>query len=211
MRTNTTEGVRRRWSFGRSRRLGADQDPLGAHRDGLGSRGAGRSGTRDRRAGEGSAAGWELGRARCAHWPRPPRRAGCRAMAAAANAPRAGWPRTAPRAGHAGRAPRRPSWPHCRGRRAGRAGPPSRCRAEAAPTQGPRASDGAAPAQGPHARVGTRPRRNRAQATRVGPPGPPGPPCPAEPRGGRAESRERERDVRGIGEGEKEVGERGWG
>jgi hypothetical protein len=32
--------------------------------------GGGRSGTRDRRAGEGSAAGWELGRARCAHWPR---------------------------------------------------------------------------------------------------------------------------------------------
>jgi hypothetical protein len=32
MRTNTTEGVRRRWPFDRPRRLGAGQGPLGAHR-----------------------------------------------------------------------------------------------------------------------------------------------------------------------------------
>jgi hypothetical protein len=32
MRTNTTEGVRRRWPFGRPRRLGAGQGPQGAHR-----------------------------------------------------------------------------------------------------------------------------------------------------------------------------------
>jgi hypothetical protein len=149
----------------------------------------------------------------------PPRRAGCRAMAAAASAPRAGWPRTAPAARHAlatpvahhaGRALRRPSWPHCRGRRAGRAGPPSRCHAEATPTQGPRARAEAAPAQGPRARAGAAPRppASGRRGRRVRP-------SRGEGRGeggrGRAASRERERDVRGIGEGEKEVGERGWG
>uniref|UniRef100_A0A804NE90 protein-serine/threonine phosphatase n=1 Tax=Zea mays TaxID=4577 RepID=A0A804NE90_MAIZE len=81
-------------------------------------------------------------------------------MAAVANAPRAGWPRTAPAARHALATPAAhnvgPLGRTAGGRRAGRAGPPSRCRAEAAPAQGPRA------------RAGTRPRRNRAQATRSG-------------------------------------------
>jgi hypothetical protein len=54
---------------------------------------------------------------------------------------------------------------------------------------------------GPRARAGSRPRRSRAQATRIGPPGPPGPPCLAEPRGGAGRGRARASGVKGEREG----------
>jgi hypothetical protein len=106
--------------------------------------GAGRLGTRDRRVGEGSEAGWELGRARHAGWPR----------SAAPGRGRAGWPRRLPRrASHGpprrlprhGREPR--YGPLLRARR-GRAGRPRR------------------PPRARHGRAG-RPRARRGQVGRA--------------------------------------------
>ena len=105
MRTNTTEGVRRRWSFGRSRRLGAEQDPLGAHRDRLGSRGGrtlGHAG-QARRGGLGSGLGAR---------PRALRSLAASHHAGQAAAP---WPLLRTRRERAGHAPRRlraTRWPH---------------------------------------------------------------------------------------------------
>jgi hypothetical protein len=225
MRTNTTEGVRRRWSFGRSRRLGAEQDPLGAHRDRLGSRGGrtlGHAG-QARRGGLGSG----LGSRPCA----------LRSLVASHHAGQAAapWPLLRARRERAGHAPRRlraTRWPrrprttpaaHCAGplgRTAGGAklAAPGR-RAGAAPK--PRPSRGRALTPEPRPRRGRAPALGRARAGAA-----PRPPASGrrgrhvrQSRGegqgeggrGRAASRERERDVRGIGEGEKEVGERGWG
>jgi hypothetical protein len=164
---------------------------------------------------------------------------------------------------HAGRALRRPSWPHRRGapswpRQAAEPVPRrSRAHAGAARSRRSRARAGAAPAPPASGRQGRRGRRGRAlveaEAEPLSPQGgaelaapdrragaapKPRPrrgralaqgPCHprraagatgAEPLSrlrlgeggrGRTASRERERDVRGIGEGEKEVGERGWG
>jgi hypothetical protein len=75
-------GAQRGWPFGRPRRLDADQGPLGAHRDGLGSqrRMPGYAGQARRR---GLDSGLGQGRARHAGWPR----------AAVPGRDRANWPR----------------------------------------------------------------------------------------------------------------------